>query len=123
MSDHPSTLPPQLANFPPEVKEAYQRYLANRDPEAVQVIVMAALTDFMPRKSSARSSPPADDQRLMKDLGYDSLAVAEAVFFLEDLFDVKIGNRELIHLQTVGELRAYVVSQLASDVKPSDDEG
>jgi acyl carrier protein len=111
MSDSPTTIPPQLAKFSPEVKAAYTRYVAEGDAEAVQIIVLAALADFMPKRG-VTAEPPTDHQRLIEDLGYDSLAVAETVFFLEDLFDVKIGNRELLELQTVGELRGYVVGKL-----------
>lgn len=109
----PQSIPPaQLAKFSPEVKSAYARYVASGDAEAVQIIVLAALADFMPKRDFSVEAMPADGQRLTEDLGYDSLAVAETVFFLEDLFDVKIGNRDLLDLRTVGELRSYVVTKL-----------
>jgi acyl carrier protein len=116
LSESPATTPAQLARFYPEVIAAYSRYAANGDAEAVETIVLAALADFTPQRYRL-TAVPADDRRLIQDLGYDSLAVAEAVFFLEDLFDVKIGNRDLVELQTVGQLRRYVVAKLAG--KPS----
>ena len=113
MPDSRPPIPSQLAKFPSEVKEAYRRYIEQGDAESVQTIVIAALADFMPKQDKTAPVIPADHQRLIEDLGYDSLAVAETVFFLEDLFDVKIGNRDLLELETVGELRSFVVAKLA----------
>lgn len=118
MAEPASTTPSQLAKFPAEVKEAYSKYRATGDPEAVQLIVMAALQDFLPKREGQKGPIPQDDQRLIEDLGYDSLAVAETVFFLEDLFDVKIGNEDLLKLETVGELRAFVAANVTANAAP-----
>jgi acyl carrier protein len=50
----------------------------------------------------------ADSTQLVADLGYDSLAMAEIVFFFEDLYKVAISNDDLLKIQSVGDLRAYV---------------
>lgn len=113
------TTPPQLAKFPLEVREAYARYQATRSVEAVHVVVLAALRDFLPKQEGAPERSLADHLRLMEDLGYDSLAVAETVFFLEDLFQVRIGNRELIEVNTVGQLRNFVARKLAEKAAPA----
>ena len=116
----PSDTPPQLQRFPAEVQAAYQRFRASRDEAAVQVVVLAALRDFLPREKQAlRDRPLAAHERLTEDLGYDSLAVAELVFFFEDLFQVTISTREIQGVQTVGELRAFVARKLAANGKPA----
>ena len=102
-----------LARFPAEVLEAYQRYSTKGDPVAVQEVVIAAVVDYCP----ARGGPlPAvtDESRLVEDLAYDSVSVAELVFFLEDLFDLTISNDDLLKVRSIGELRACVIRNLAT---------
>ena len=109
-----STAPSPLARFPREVQEAYERFLAHPAPADLQIVVQAALRDFMPKRgASPGSGPLSPDLRLVEDLGFDSLAVAETVFFFEDLFRVTIQTHEILSLRTVGELQAFVGSKLA----------
>jgi len=108
--------PPQLARFPVEVHEAYRRFRATGDADAVHVIVRAALVDFLPKhRPELRSRASDAGARLMEDLGYDSLAIAELVFFFEDLFQVTIATKEIRNVNTVGELRVFVTSKLAEN--------
>lgn len=108
------SVPPQLARFPLEVREAYRRYCETHADEALQVVVTAALREHMPKRAGQAAAPDfADNVRLIEDLGYDSLAVAEIVFFFEDLFKVTIRTQDLQSMSTVGELRSFVLRQLA----------
>ncbi|MBK8474858.1 MAG: acyl carrier protein [Opitutaceae bacterium] len=108
-----SDTPPPLLRFPAEVRAAYQGFCCTRDEAALRVVIFAAVLDFMP-KSSAHSRVDAlrPEQRLIEDLGFDSLAVAETVFFFEDLFQVTIKNEEILALRTVGELGDFVARRL-----------
>ncbi len=107
--------PPQLARFPQEVRDAYRRFRGEHDRAAAQKVVLAALLDYLPEESPHGSDQPlADEQRLIEDLGYDSLAIAEIVFFLEDLFGVVIKTADLKIVRTVGDLRSFVDEKLAA---------
>jgi len=111
----PSTpeIPPQLARFPQEVRDAFVRFRSSGDVAGVQIVVGAALVDFLPANNPHRAAGlPADDLRLIEDLGYDSLAIAEVVFFFEDLFAVKIESDDLRSISTVGDLRGFVVQKV-----------
>ena len=106
--------PPQLARFPLETRDAYRRYRATGDAAAAQLIVLSAVREHCPRKILLSDDPAQiASLRLLKDLGYDSLAIAEIIFFLEDLFEVSIRTREIQPIATVGELRAFVAKKLA----------
>ncbi len=110
----PTPVPsPALARFPAEVLEAYRRYRANGDASALESVVIAAAVDYRPA-GSAPVPAVSDTTRLQEDLGYDSVAVAELVFFLEDLFEMTITNEDIMAVSTIGELRACVIRKLAN---------
>jgi acyl carrier protein len=100
-----------LARFPAEVLEAYQRYRLKGDASAVEAVVVAAAVDYRPAGSGA-SVAVSDESRLLEDLGYDSVAVAELVFFLEDLFEMTITNDDILAVRSIGDLRACVIRKL-----------
>jgi acyl carrier protein len=119
MATTPSNAPnPALARFPAEVLEAYQRYRAHGDAEAVEAVVIAAVVDYRP-SGSPRTAPVTDGTRLIEDLAYDSVAVAELVFFLEDLFDVTLSNEDILGVRTIAELRSCVNRKLAGKARPA----
>jgi len=111
--------PSQLARYPVEARDAYERFRTTGDAEALRIVVLAAVRDFMPKRNlGATNIEIKDEMKLMEDLGYDSLAVAETVFFFEDLFKVRIENTELMSVRTIGELRSFVSRKLTEN-KPS----
>jgi acyl carrier protein len=113
----PSNAPiPALARFPAEVLEAYQRYRTHGDADAVEAVVIAAVVDFRPSGSGSAGSV-TDGTRLIEDLAYDSVAVAELVFFLEDLFDVTLSNDDILGVRTIAELRGCVNRKLADKAR------
>lgn len=110
----PSNASHPLARFPAEIRAAFERFSADGSPADLRLVVDAALLDFMPKRGNSTLPALRDEQRLMEDLGFDSLAVAETVFFFEDLFKVSIQTQEILALSTVGQLRDFVARKLAS---------
>jgi acyl carrier protein len=104
---------PALARFPAAVLEAYQRYRQTGDVGAVDEVVIAAAVDHRPG-SKGPAPEVSDGTRLLGDLAYDSVSVAELVFFLEDLFDLTISTDDIKAVSTIGDLRACVVRKLSS---------
>ena len=102
-----------LSRFSPEVRSAFERFLKDRDRGDLRVVVSAVLKEYMPKRPDG--TPPASfdaSQRIVEDLGYDSLAMGEIIFFFEDLLEVSIPNEEILGLATVGDLETYVASKL-----------
>lgn len=101
-------------HFPEPVREAYARFVAQRSAPDVDIVVIAVMLDHMPDKKLALASTPDDSLGLVTDLGFDSVAITEMVFFLEDLFGVRITNDEILRVKTVGDLRGFVRRKLAN---------
>jgi len=112
MTPTPPSPKPLLARFPAEVLAAYERHRTQGDPDAVQEVVIAAVIDYCPGRPNQRP-PVGDSTRLIEDLAYDSVSIAELVFFLEDLFDLTISNEDIMQVRTIADLRACVIRKLA----------
>ncbi len=105
-----STTETLLRHFPEEVRAAYVRLRETGDPAAADTLVLAIVADHMPHKSAEL----ADHVALVAGLGFDSVAIAEMIFFIEDLLQVSVTNAEIAGVTTVGELRAFVRAKLAA---------
>lgn len=105
-----STTENLLRHFPEDVRGAYVRLRETGDPLAADTLVLAIVADHMPDKTAQLT----DGSALLADLGFDSVAIAEMIFFIEDLLQVSVSNAEIAGVRTVGELRAFVRVKLAA---------
>jgi acyl carrier protein len=54
------------------------------------------------------------EDRILEDLGADSLDIVELSMAVEDEFDTKIADEDLEKLHTIGDIVAYVTAKLGS---------
>jgi acyl carrier protein len=103
-----------LKHFPVRIRECYRHYMSTGDAAAADEVVIAIVKDHVPaKKAHLVPAELTDNSTLMGDLGIDSVSIADALFVLEDVFNVSISNQELVRLRTVGDLRAFVRTKLA----------
>ena len=94
--------------LPPEAQAAFQQFMASGEVTNLDQVILAILGDFIPRPPARPLGELPGDTRLMDDLGFDSLAIAEVVFFTEDLLGIRIANEEIIQVRTLDDLRRFV---------------
>jgi acyl carrier protein len=103
--------------FPNEAHQAFNRIREQTDFSGIEVVVLASVLDFRPSNPTGAShkytlEQLTDEKRLIDDLEFDSLAIAELVFFLEDLLAVTVSNSDLLKIRTIGELKLYINQKL-----------
>ena len=110
-SARPST--PASPHLPPAIRAAYRQYEAGGDLAALDAVVLAILADFIPREPGQPLAEMRGDTQLIDDLGFDSLAITEVVFFAEDLFRISITNDEIVQVRTLDDLRGFIRRKVA----------
>ena len=75
-----------LRHFPREVGEAFERLRTTGDAAALEMVIHAVVRDHIPAQPRAAAAALTPSTALIDDLGFDSMAISELVFFFEDLF-------------------------------------
>jgi acyl carrier protein len=107
-SGSPADLEEKIRHLPPVAQTAFRRFVAEGDLAALDVVTVAILEDFMPRTPARPRPELRGDSNLMGELGLDSLAITEVVFFAEDLLGIRISNEEILEVRTVDDLRGFI---------------
>ena len=103
----------RIKHLPAEARDAFQRFQASGDPTALDPVILSILDDYIPLTPAIPLAQQPGGTRLIEDLGFDSLAITEVVFFAEDLFDIKISNEEIIQVRTLDDLRGFIRGKVA----------
>lgn len=102
-----------LRHLPAAAQTAFARFQAEGDPAALDPVVLAILDDYIPQRSTVPLAELPGGTKLIDDLGFDSVAITEVVFFVEDLFGFSISNEEIISVRTLDDLRGFIRRKLA----------
>ncbi|MEO6992422.1 MAG: acyl carrier protein [Lacunisphaera sp.] len=104
----------RLKHLPEPARAAFRQFQADRNPATLDPVIFAILEDFVPQTSATILSELPGGTRLIEDLGFDSLAITEVVFFTEDLFGITISNEEIIQVRTLEDLRGFIHRKVTS---------
>jgi len=97
-----------LRHLPPVAQAAFQHFAASGEVSALDPVVLAILEDYIPQAPAQPLAELPGSTRLIEDLGFDSLAITEVVFFTEDLLKIRIANEEIMQVRTLDDLRGFV---------------
>ncbi len=103
-----------IRRLPAAAQAAFVRFQQTGDEHALDVVLLAVLEDFIPRPAASPLAEAPGDTRLIDDLGFDSLAITEVVFFTDDLFNIRIANEEIIQVRSLDDLRGFVGRKISA---------
>ena len=98
----------RIKHLPAAARAAFARFQAGGEATELDPVILAILEDFIPQESRVPLAELPGGTRLIDDLGFDSLAITEVVFFAEDLFGINITNEEIIQVGTLDDLRGFI---------------
>lgn len=104
----------RIKHLPADVRAAFQRFQAEGDPDGLDPVILAILEDYIPLSPAVPLAQLPGTTRLIEDLGFDSLAITEVVFFAEDLFGITITNEEIIKVGTLDDLRGFIRTKVSA---------
>lgn len=109
----------KLTGYPDTLFSDYAQFQQTGDPGHLHHFVIG-LIQFLQDVDEGAGDPATDrfhdpDARLREDLSVDSITIAEAVFLLEDIFEVEIPTADLMQLQTIGDLKDYLGKKIIAD--------
>lgn len=110
----PSDREESLRHLPAAARAAFEQFQTGGDPALLDPVVLAILEDFIPRAPTVPLAALPGTTALIDDLGFDSLAITEVVFFAEDLFGINISNEEIIQVRTLDDLRGFIRRKVAA---------
>lgn len=102
-----------IRHLPAEARAAFHRFQEEGDPAELDLVVFAILQDFIPRQPAVPLAELPGNTRLIDDLGFDSMAITEVVFFTEDLFGITISNEEIVQARSLDDLRGFIRRKVA----------
>jgi hypothetical protein len=89
-------------------RASFHQFQATGEAAALDPVIFAILEDFIPQSAAGPLAGLPGGTRLIDDLGFDSLAITEVVFFTEDLLGISITNEEIIQVRTLDDLRGFI---------------
>lgn len=103
-----------LRGFPEVAISSAQELRTGCSDETFESCLFGLLSFYLPSDVDAEAIQQKPDSRLREDLGLDSLALSEAMFKIEELFDIVIDNTELVNVVTLADARQLLTDKLSS---------
>ena len=102
----------KLDGYPEPIIHHYEAFFDARDPARLNAFVIGLIRFLQDAEFQEDEPLPADSTDLRDGLGIDSITIAEVVFLLEEILEIEIENQDLMNIQTVGQLKSYILKKL-----------
>lgn len=99
----------KLSAYPDALAQRVLEFRSAPDATLASEIVVDILCYHEPDRFTALYAEKGDALALIEDLGMDSLTMTEIAFEAEDFLDITITNEDMIAMQTVADLKSYIV--------------
>ena len=74
----------------------------------VPIIVFGIIERFLESDGREALSSATNSTRLREDLGIDSLTMLEIVVTIEQTFQIKVGDENLMSFTTIGDIKSFI---------------
>jgi acyl carrier protein len=102
-----------LRGFPESALASAQALRTTCSDDFLETCLFGLLSFYLPKGEEQSTVQNLPDALLREDLGLDSLALSEAMFKIEELFDIYIDNSELVDVLTIADARRLLTEKLA----------
>ena len=103
-----------LRGFPEVAITCAQKLRTGCSDETLEGCLFGLLSFYLPSDVDSGAIQQKPEARLREDLGLDSLALSEAMFKIEELFDIYIDNAELVNVVTLADAQKMLTEKLAT---------
>lgn len=109
-----------LRGFPDSSIEGAVALRTGTELADYEACLFGILLFYRPPGTEPPEGEPSGEMRLQEDLGLDSMSMSEAMFKIEELFDIMIDNAELAEVATIADARRLLVAKLNSTEEPGE---
>ncbi len=108
-----------LRGFPDNAISGALKLREGFETEDLDNCLIGILGFYLPMGTKLSESGVSSESRLRDDLGLDSLALSEAMFKVEELFDIRVENTEIVEIETVADARRLLMEKLETSLCPA----
>lgn len=103
----------KLDGYPPELLRNYADFVEGRSPDDLNAFVIGLIRFLQDTNDPAAAPGISDSTDLRRDMGIDSITIAEVVFLLEEILEIEIDNHDLAGITKIGQLKSYILGKVA----------